>query len=270
MDGHGSHLTPKFDEICMANNIITICMPAHSSHLLQPLDVGCFGILKHFYGQYVQDIARLGTTHIDKLDFLDIYPKARAATYKTSVIIASFTGSGIIPYSPERVLQKLDIRPTTPTPPPPSRGSNSSNNFIPHTPYKSVNFRRQIASINHLIEEQSVINTDIQQQLEQVSKGAQKLANNHAILKANMTRVMAENGRKQRKNTINSVQIAYEGGITVEDMQIRLQLVNETNITTPSAPARAAGSANERPPQRCGNCREVGHKRNRCPLNNNA
>jgi hypothetical protein len=101
----------------------------------------------------VQDIARLGTTHIDKLDFLDIYPKARAATYKTSVIIASFTGSGIIPYSPERVLQKLDIRPTTPTPPPPSRGSNSSNDFIPHTPCKSVNFRRQIASINHLIEE---------------------------------------------------------------------------------------------------------------------
>jgi hypothetical protein len=29
---------------------------------------------------------------------------------------------------------------------------------------------------------------------------------------------MAENGRKQRKNTIHSVQIAYEGGITVEDM----------------------------------------------------
>ncbi|KAJ6000918.1 Transposase Tan1 [Penicillium waksmanii] len=107
-------------------------------------------------------------------------------------------------------------------------------------------------------------------QLEQVSKGAQKLANNHAILKANMTRVMAENGRKQRKNAINSVQIAYEGGITVEDMQIRLQLVNETNIATPSAPPRAAGSANERPPQRCGNCRKVGHKRNRCPLNNNA
>jgi hypothetical protein len=34
LDGHGSHLTPKFDELCSQNNVILICMPAHSSHLL--------------------------------------------------------------------------------------------------------------------------------------------------------------------------------------------------------------------------------------------
>jgi hypothetical protein len=34
LDGHGSHLTPKFDEICEKNDIIPICMPPHSSHLL--------------------------------------------------------------------------------------------------------------------------------------------------------------------------------------------------------------------------------------------
>ena len=46
LDGHGSHLTPKFDEICNQNDIIPICMPAHSLHLLQPLDIGCFAVLK--------------------------------------------------------------------------------------------------------------------------------------------------------------------------------------------------------------------------------
>ncbi|KAJ5576338.1 hypothetical protein N7535_003264 [Penicillium sp. DV-2018c] len=36
LDGHGSHLTPRFDKICAENNIIPIpiCMPPHSSHLL--------------------------------------------------------------------------------------------------------------------------------------------------------------------------------------------------------------------------------------------
>lgn len=34
LDGHGSHLTPQFDQICAENEIIPICMPAHSSHLL--------------------------------------------------------------------------------------------------------------------------------------------------------------------------------------------------------------------------------------------
>ena len=42
LDGHGSHLTPQSDEICSQNDIIPICMPPHSSHLLQPPDVGCF------------------------------------------------------------------------------------------------------------------------------------------------------------------------------------------------------------------------------------
>ena len=49
-DGHGSHVTPEFDYYCCENAIIVLCMPAHSSHLLQPLDVGCFSALKRFYG----------------------------------------------------------------------------------------------------------------------------------------------------------------------------------------------------------------------------
>jgi hypothetical protein len=60
LDGHGSHLTPQFDAICRENDIIPLCMPAHSSHLLQPLDVGCFGPLKKAYGGSVESRSRLG------------------------------------------------------------------------------------------------------------------------------------------------------------------------------------------------------------------
>lgn len=45
MDGHASHFTIKLIEIADSNNIHIICMPAHSTHLLEPLDVGVF---KHF------------------------------------------------------------------------------------------------------------------------------------------------------------------------------------------------------------------------------
>jgi hypothetical protein len=77
LDGHGSHLTPDFDKMCKDNNIVCICMPPHSSHLLQPLDVGCFGLLKRAYGGLVEAKMRLGYNHIDKLDFLKAYPAAR-------------------------------------------------------------------------------------------------------------------------------------------------------------------------------------------------
>ena len=34
LDGHGSHLTSQFDQLCAENNIVPLCMPAHSSYLL--------------------------------------------------------------------------------------------------------------------------------------------------------------------------------------------------------------------------------------------
>jgi hypothetical protein len=52
-------------------------MPSHLSHLLQPLDVGCFGPLKQAYGGLVKVKMRLGFYYINKHDFLQAYPKAR-------------------------------------------------------------------------------------------------------------------------------------------------------------------------------------------------
>jgi hypothetical protein len=36
LDGHESHVSAEFEEYCKENNIITICLPPHSSHLTQP------------------------------------------------------------------------------------------------------------------------------------------------------------------------------------------------------------------------------------------
>ncbi|KAH7469551.1 hypothetical protein FOMA001_g13871 [Fusarium oxysporum f. sp. matthiolae] len=51
LDGHESHHSIEFERYCEENKIITLCMPAHASHLLQPLDVGCFGPLKRPMGE---------------------------------------------------------------------------------------------------------------------------------------------------------------------------------------------------------------------------
>jgi hypothetical protein len=74
LDGHRSHLTTEFDHTCTKNNIIPICMPPHSSHLLQPLDIGCFAVLKRRYTQLIEQQMRLGFNHIDKIDFLMAFP----------------------------------------------------------------------------------------------------------------------------------------------------------------------------------------------------
>ena len=56
-------------------------MPAHSSHLLQPLDIGCFAILKRAYGRFIGDLAGTGYNHIDKIDFLTDFYRARIEAF---------------------------------------------------------------------------------------------------------------------------------------------------------------------------------------------
>jgi hypothetical protein len=48
-------------------------MTAHSSHILQPLDVSCFTVLKRFYGQAVKQQMLVGINCIDKTKFLQLY-----------------------------------------------------------------------------------------------------------------------------------------------------------------------------------------------------
>ena len=97
-------------------------MPPHSSHLLQPLDIGCFAVLKRAYGRLVESKIRASINHIDKLDFLEAYPSARIEAFKSETIKNSFAAAGLMPYNPDRVIPRLDICLRTLTPPL-SRGS---------------------------------------------------------------------------------------------------------------------------------------------------
>jgi hypothetical protein len=46
LDRHKSHHLTEFKLFYKDHKIITLCMPSHSSHILQRLDVGCFRPLK--------------------------------------------------------------------------------------------------------------------------------------------------------------------------------------------------------------------------------
>ncbi|KAI0994129.1 hypothetical protein K3495_g14054 [Podosphaera aphanis] len=49
MDGHGSHVTLEFVDYCHNNKILPFLLPPHSTHLLQPLDIGVFQQYKHYH-----------------------------------------------------------------------------------------------------------------------------------------------------------------------------------------------------------------------------
>ena len=45
-DGHSSHVSIELVELARKNDIYLLCLPSHTSHILQPLDVGCFKSFK--------------------------------------------------------------------------------------------------------------------------------------------------------------------------------------------------------------------------------
>ena len=136
LDGHESHHSVEFELYCKENNIITLCMPPHSSHLLQPLDVGCFGPLKTAYGKQIEKRIRAGTTHIAKEDFFPAFHAAFQEAMTENNVRGGFRGAGLVPMSPERVISQLDVRLRTPTPV--EGGSELPKPWVSRTPNNPI------------------------------------------------------------------------------------------------------------------------------------
>ncbi len=121
LDGHESHLSAEFELFCKEKNIITLCLPPHSSHLTQPLDVGCYSVLKRAYSKEIEAFIKAHINHITKPEFFIAFKAAHFATMTSGNIKAGFCGAGLVPYDPQAVLSKLDVklRIPTPTEPPP-------------------------------------------------------------------------------------------------------------------------------------------------------
>ena len=264
LDGHGSHLTPRFDEICSQNDIIPICMPAHSSHLLQPLDVGCFSPLKRAYGRLVEEKARRQFNHIDKFDFLEAYPQAHTEAFKTENIKNSFAASGLVPFNPETVLGRLNIQLETDTPP----GSQSTNS-APKTPHNLRQLEKQASTIKKLLRQRTQSPpSPTKSALNQLVKGCEMAMNSAIILTKENRDLRAAHEKQARKKKRSKRQITHTGSLSIQEgielMQQR-NGVQEAQDTIQTETTPSTSQPHVRAPPRCSDCNVLGHKRTHCP-----
>ena len=116
LDGHDSHVTWQFVMACHARRILPLCLPPHTTHLLQPLDIAIFGSLQKAYGDLVTQKCENGVDSINKDLFISLYIEAREHTFRPTVIQAGFRATGLIPLDPQQVFKRLpqEERSTTP------------------------------------------------------------------------------------------------------------------------------------------------------------
>jgi hypothetical protein len=56
LDGHNSHCTFRFSHFAEQHHILILCLPSHTTHALQPCDVGVFGPLATYWAAEVSEV----------------------------------------------------------------------------------------------------------------------------------------------------------------------------------------------------------------------
>ena len=108
MDDHSTHIENyEFIQYAIDHNIHLICLRAHSSHILQPLDVGIFSPLSTYYRQELEDRVRqqgpYGT--IKKGDMFPLLLRARLKNFRPETIRSASRASALIPFNTYRILR---------------------------------------------------------------------------------------------------------------------------------------------------------------------
>lgn len=80
--------------------------------------MGCFKPLKQAYSGQISNLVRGYINHITKLEFLPAFKAVFSISIRKTTVDGGFRGAGLVPFKPEAVISKLDVRLQSPPPSP--------------------------------------------------------------------------------------------------------------------------------------------------------
>jgi len=211
-DGFGSHSTKEFLDYADEHQIVCFTLPPHTSHNLQPLDVGVFRPFKHHHKAAVEAATRSGCTEFNKLEFLQAISSIRDATFKQSTIKSGWAQAGIWPWDPQKALHKVQEElPTTP-PPTSSCGSTPTpqtqrtlKQFIEDTRAKVAD---NSASVNRIL---------------RLAKAATALADLHELTVKELESLTAAARERKERQAASRRQVQKGGVLTAKDARMAVE-----------------------------------------------
>lgn len=100
IDGHSSHYEPETIRLAAKEGIIILCLPPHTTHVSQPLDISFFRPLKVYWSEgchkYMQN--NPGRT-VTKYQFSALFSVAWYKAIKAENLVSGFRKAGIYPYN---------------------------------------------------------------------------------------------------------------------------------------------------------------------------
>ena len=100
LDGHSSHYCPETIRMAAEEKVVLCALPPNTTHLLQPLDKGCFSPLKVNWREICHQFcaSNPGRT-VSRHDFCELFSKAWYKAFSQENIIKSFKATGICPFN---------------------------------------------------------------------------------------------------------------------------------------------------------------------------
>jgi hypothetical protein len=262
LDGHESHHSFEFQELCKENDIYTLCMPPHSSHLLQPLDVGCFSPLKRAYSREVESLMRDHINHITKLEFLPAFKAAFDRAFTLVNICSAFRGAGLVSLQPETVLSKLDVQLRTPTPP----AATTEALWEARTPSNVRELEAQSSLICERVRQhKSSSPASIIEAIDQLKKRAEVMILSAELMKERIASLEKANEAASKRRERKKKRIQKQGVLTKgagEDILVQCEA--DQQIAREERQGGERLGLSRRALARCKRCRETGHNSRTC------
>jgi hypothetical protein len=228
-DGHESHVSAAVVTYCLCNQIVLILLPPHSSHLLQPLDVGIFPPLKMAIAQRQTRLFRSGLRTIHKVEWTENYIDARDTAITEKNILSAWCGVGLFPENMFRVLHQLPdnnsiplspIATTTPVTPTPFLLNSSPP--APST-LRSTNqaFLSSLTSTN--------LNHECRTHARRLSGIAERLQTEVTILQKELNEIRAVHGKRKERASGKRFVLKGKAVISTEELVQELEKVEKVS-----------------------------------------
>jgi hypothetical protein len=203
-DGHGSHVTADFIRHCRENNIELLILPPHSSHITQPHDVAVFGPLKKAMAAELQKIIHTEIHRVQKAEWMGAYVRARSKAFSTSNILSAFSGTGLFPFYPQKVIRRIpDIE---------DLQSNSSESdtkelflldpsLIPSSPDNVRSFQEARAILSRYMTQDAAFQSPVRKYVDRFAKSSEKLWARNSILETRFNALKEVNTQRKLRET---------------------------------------------------------------------
>jgi hypothetical protein len=242
-DGFGTHESLEILKYCFENNIILCRIPSHTSHKLQPCDVGPFGPMKGAYREQVERLYRGGANTVGKQHFTSLYSRAREQALTSRNIRSGWSKTGLYPFSPHRVLQ--DIQKPLAELCIPSKSVTTNSPEILQTPVTS----EALTTLHTLVEQDAQrLDSLSRHRLQKLANAAQKSFAECALLLDENRLLFEQNNESNCRKSIRSTKVGEAKVMSYGDI-VEAQAKRDVKEATAQNGKRGAKRKGRQPPQ---------------------